>query len=167
MRRALLREDHIVVGLRADGSEEALRRLVGAVPAWEIDAFTKARILKQLIGRESVGTTAIGRGIALPHCFSEDVSEPVVVFGVSAEGIPYGALDGRFVHFVFALILPKNDSAEQMKRDILQNIKWFLCDRHLQERLLAAQSAQEVMELLNSGAVPEHVTARPKDLAAF
>lgn len=167
MKPPLLREDHIAVGLQADCSEEVLRQLVDAIPAWKIDAASKTRIWKQLVVRERVGTTAIGRGIALPHCSSPDVNAPLVVFGVSSDGVPYEALDGRPVHFIFALILPQDDSAERMKRDILQNIKWLLCDRNLQERLKSAHSAHEVFALLTSGVENEPAEIRSPVSTAF
>ena len=117
----------------------------------------KQKILELLLLREEIGTTAIGHGIALPHCFSSEVSDPIVAFGVSPRGISYPSLDGRPVHFVFMLILPKNESSERLKRQILQNIKWFLCDRSMRERLKAARNAAEIHQLI----VPEteHVSA--------
>lgn len=156
MGQPLLREENIVACLKAVDVETAFRQLMEILPVWKMDPSSKERVLERLLLRERVGTTAIGQGIALPHCFSPDVTEPVVVFGVSSEGIPYPSLDGRPVHFVFLLILPQNEAAQQMKCEILQNIKWLLCDRFLQERLKAVQSASEVFALLSPNT--EHET---------
>jgi mannitol/fructose-specific phosphotransferase system IIA component (Ntr-type) len=144
----LLNEENIVAGLDALNCEEALKKIVDALPAWSLQGIEKRRILELLILREQVGTTAIGHGIALPHCFSPEVHEPIVAFGVSPSGVPFPSLDGRPVHFIFVLILPQNEAAERQKRQILQNIKWFLCDRSMQERLKAAHTASEIHQLI-------------------
>lgn len=151
MERLLLHEENIVVGLDALNREDALGQIVAALPAWNLQGIERRHILELLILREQIGTTAIGQGIALPHCFSPDVREPILAFGVSSTGIPYPSLDGRLVHFVFVLILPQNTAAERQKRQILQNIRWFLCDRTIQERLKAACTASEIFHLI----VPE------------
>ncbi len=151
MGHRLLHEDHIVAGLDARDREDALKKILDALPVWTLRGIEKQKIFRAINLREQIGTTAIGRGIALPHCFLPEVQDPIVAFGVSPSGIPYPSLDGRLVHFIFLLILPQNESAEHQKRQILQNIKWALCDRYMQERLKAVQSAFEIYQLL----VPE------------
>ena len=148
MRHLLLREEDILVGLEASNCKEALKKMVEFLPKWILSEAEKKRIFQLLLVREQLGTTAIGSGIALPHCFSSEVREPIMAFGVSPEGISYPSLDGRAVHFIFMLILPQTEAAEQQKRQILQNIKWFLCDRHLQEQLRTAKTAAEICHLL-------------------
>ncbi len=148
MRHPLLREENIVPELEASDCEEALEKIVDCLPDWTLTAGEKKKIFRLLLIREQLGTTAVGGGIAYPHCFSPEVHEPIVAFGVSPSGISYPSLDGRAVHFIFMLILPRTEAAEQQKRQILQNIKWFLCDRHLQERLRTAGTASEIYHLL-------------------
>ena len=151
MGHLLLHEENIVAGLDALNREDALKKIVGALPSWSLQGIEKQKILELLFLREQIGTTAIGHGIALPHCFSPEVHEPIVAFGVSPAGVPFPSLDGRLVHFIFVLILPQNEAAERQKRQILRNIKWFLCDRSVQERLKAAHTASEIHQLI----VPE------------
>ena len=157
MGHLLLHEENIVAELDALNREDALKKIVSALPAWHLQGIEKQKILKLLIQREQIGTTAIGHGIALPHCFSPEVHEPIVAFGVSPEGVPFPSLDGRLVHFIFVLILPQNEAAERQKRQILQNIKWSLCDRSMQERLKAARTASEIYQLMVPE--PQHVPA--------
>jgi fructose PTS system EIIBC or EIIC component len=144
----LLPENHVFVGLRARNCEEALTKIVDALPSASLAGAQKQKILDLLILREQIGTTAIGQGIALPHCLSSEIHQPVLALGVSDEGIPYPSLDGGPVHFIFMLILPHHELAERQKRQILQNIKWVLCDRYMQERLKAAHTAAEVFQLI-------------------
>lgn len=148
MKRLSLSEENIIAGLDALDREEALIKIVHALPVWSLQGIEKRKILELLNLREMIGTTAIGHGIALPHCFSPRVREPIMAFGVSPAGISFPSLDGRPVHFIFVLILPQSETAEIQKRQILQNIKWFLCDRWMQERLKAARTASEIHQLI-------------------
>lgn len=148
MRHPLLREENILAGLEASDCKEALEKIVGFLPEWILSAGEKKRIFQLLLLREQLGTTAVGGGVAYPHCFSSEIQEPIMAFGVSSSGISYPSLDGRAVHFIFVLILPQTETAEQQKRQILQNIKWFLRDRHLQDCLRAAKTAAEIFHLL-------------------
>jgi nitrogen PTS system EIIA component len=151
MGHLLLLEENIVSGLDALNREDALKKIVDALPPRSLRGVKRQKILELLILREQIGTTAFGQGIALPHCFSPEIHDSIAAFGVSPTGVPYPSLDGRPVHFIFLLILPQDEAAERKKRQILQNIKRVLCDRYLQERLKAAQTASEIHQLI----VPE------------
>jgi len=163
MEHPLLREEHIIAGLEALNHEEALDKIINSLPSWGLNSIEKQSAIRLLCLRESIGTTAIGQGIALPHCFSPEVQEPVLAFGVSPQGIPFQSLDGRPVHFVFVLILPQNEGTELLKRQLLQNIKWLLCDRAMQERLKAATSASAIYRLI----VPEPAYASMPEVSGF
>jgi len=122
--------------------------MVESMPAVFVDDYQSV-ILRELIFREECGSTAIGRGIALPHCFSKLVAEPAIVFGISPEGVEGWSLDGRSVHFIFMLLLPEDPSMEIVKRQVLRNIKWLLGDRSLQDRLKAATQPGEILDMLS------------------
>lgn len=151
MGHLLLLEENIIPGLDALNREDALKKIVDALPPWGLRGVKKQKILELLTLREQIGTTAIGQGIALPHCFLPEIHDPIAAFAVSSSGVPYPSLDGRPVHFIFVLILPQNEAAERQKRQILQNVKWVLCDRYMQERLKAAHTVSEIHQLI----VPE------------
>jgi len=148
MVHSLLCERNIIPGLDASNHEDALRKIVHGLTDRSFPAGVKPKILDLLLLREQVGTTAIGQGIALPHCFSPLVRQPVVAFAVSPNGISYPSLDGSLVHFIFLLILPMGEAFERQKRQILQGIKWILCDRYMQERLKAAHTGAEIRQLI-------------------
>ena len=101
----LLPEENIVPGLNALNREVALKKIIDVLPAWSLRGIKRQKILDLLILREQIGTTAIGQGIALPHCFSPEIHDPIVAFGVSPSGVSYPSLDGRPVHFIFLLSL--------------------------------------------------------------
>jgi mannitol/fructose-specific phosphotransferase system IIA component (Ntr-type) len=98
-------------GERDDVLADVVDRLVksGALPA---DAATT--VLRAVLKRERVGTTGLGRGIAIPHAKTSAVTEPVVAFARLAEPIPYGATDGQDVHSLFLIVSPAEAGEEHV-----------------------------------------------------
>jgi mannitol/fructose-specific phosphotransferase system IIA component (Ntr-type) len=69
-----------------------------------------APVCTKLLRRESLGSTAFGRGVAMPHCMSYEVNQPLGIVGESEAPIPWaGSLDGRPVHLACLLLTPGTD----------------------------------------------------------
>jgi PTS system fructose-specific IIA component/PTS system nitrogen regulatory IIA component len=71
--------------------------------------------LVALLKRESVGSTGLGRGIAIPHAKLPFVRDFTVGLGVSRPGVDFGASDGRPVHAVFLVLSPEDDPYGHMR----------------------------------------------------
>lgn len=101
--------DHIF-DLQATDRDSAIREILqhltdlGAIPDHAEESLFDA-----IRHRESVMTTGVGYGIAIPHATSELVSERIVAFGKSKAGIDFGSLDGKPVKMVGLMISPKSD----------------------------------------------------------
>ncbi len=96
---------HYRVGGRDKSS--ALKSIVEIMPLpQEVD---KTFLLRVLIARESMGSTSIGDGIAIPHVRNPivlHVERPVAALCFLEHSIEFGALDGRPVHTLFAIVSP-------------------------------------------------------------
>ena len=99
MRLTLLTEENILTGLSAGDFETALTALVRALPAWRVGPEAKIASLRSWfpVSDWEPRRRAAGRRSRI---VSADIAEPVMVFGVSPDGIPYPSLDGHPVHFV-------------------------------------------------------------------
>ena len=106
MLRELLREDRIILDMKAKTKEEALRELVDVL---DLSDDKKEILFKSLMQREVLGSTGIGKGIAIPHSRSIVVDNITLVVGVSKEGVDFESLDGKPVHLCFMLIATPND----------------------------------------------------------
>lgn len=97
----------VFVGLAPAERDVVLRdftdRLVAAGVFSEAAGTT---VLRAVLKRERVGSTGVGRGIAIPHAKTSAVESPVVAFARVAEPIPYGATDGADVHSLFLVLSP-------------------------------------------------------------
>jgi PTS system nitrogen regulatory IIA component len=97
----------VVHDLPGADRDAVLRALVGVLPlASELD---RDFLLQIFLNRESLGSTAIGNGIAIPHPrypIVLPVRQPAVTLCFLAQPVPYGAADGQPVHTLFALTSP-------------------------------------------------------------
>jgi mannitol/fructose-specific phosphotransferase system IIA component (Ntr-type) len=105
-----------------------------------------AQLRRRLEEREALGSTAIGRGIAIPHCKLETLAHAVVAVGLSVHGIDFQAGDGQPVRIFFVVASPARSPAEHLQCLALIS-KWARVDHHL-ERLLAAGNADSILALL-------------------
>jgi mannitol/fructose-specific phosphotransferase system IIA component (Ntr-type) len=76
---------------------------------------SEEKIVRAIIRRENEASTGLGKGVAVPHVKSADVSEPVAVVGLSGQGIDFKALDEQPVYSVILLVSPDNDADSHLK----------------------------------------------------
>ncbi|MGB9823569.1 MAG: PTS sugar transporter subunit IIA [Candidatus Hydrothermia bacterium] len=102
----LLREDRVIIGLKSKDKESVLQELLSVL---NLKPEQEKLVLEQLKKREAIGSTGVGKGVAIPHTRSVVVDDVLLVVGVSKEGVDFQALDGKPVHLFFLLIAPPQD----------------------------------------------------------
>jgi PTS system fructose-specific IIA component/PTS system nitrogen regulatory IIA component len=139
--------DAIKASLTADDKEGVIRELAtslleaGSVAKDEFDSIVKA-ILK----REELGSTGIGRGVAVPHTKHPSVDKLVGTVGVSREGVDFDSLDGEKVELFFLLISPPDRPGDHLRA--LENISRQLRDDTFCKFLKQSKSAEDIRQLL-------------------
>lgn len=108
MLESLIREDRMLMDMKARTKEEALQELVDAL---DIPEDKKEILLVTLKKREAIGSTGVGQGIAIPHSRSLVVDRLEVVVGRSREGVEFDAIDGKPVHLFFLIVAPPHDGS--------------------------------------------------------
>src|SRR6185295_17282707 len=83
-------------------------------------------IVAAIMKREELGSTGIGRGVAVPHTKHPSVEKLVGTVGVSAEGLDFNSLDGEKVQLFFLLISPPDRPGDHLRA--LENISRQLRD---------------------------------------
>jgi mannitol/fructose-specific phosphotransferase system IIA component (Ntr-type) len=136
-----------IAHLVADNRLDAIREL-SAVAAQHsgVEAFA---IEKLAWRREQLAATGIGNGVAIPHARLDEITEPVVVLGISEPGISFDAPDGQPAHVLFLLVTPRSDPAFQLElsADIAHLFRMPRC----LERMLRASNYTEILAALKSG----------------
>ena len=143
----ILDRNAIKIGLESIGKEETLKELVGVLAKVRNIGDQKATV-KALIERESLGSTGIGQGIAIPHGKTDKVDELVAVMGISKKGVNFDALDGEPVYIFFLLIAPKDTAGPHLKA--LAQISRLLRDTYFCELIRRCKAPQEVYDLIKN-----------------
>ena len=102
----ILAMDSIVPELKGKTKKQVLEELIDAVMRNK-PQVDRELLMKVLLDRERLGSTGIGDGIAIPHGKLKDISELVLSFGRSTEGIDFESMDGKPVHLFFLLVAPE------------------------------------------------------------
>ena len=142
--REFFSPDAVQLELAGTTKDEILKELIALLG---LDEKSEAMLFKMLKRRENLGSTGIGRGIAIPHCRSLVVSRLRVAFGRKTAGIDFKAMDEQPVHFFFLIVAPPLEVSNQYL-PVLGKIAQFGKEADVPERLLAVKTADELMALL-------------------
>lgn len=100
-----LRRDLYIPELRTRKKSSVLEELADALVAAKVVRSTEA-IMDALRRREALGSTGIGKGIAVPHARSTLVAERALLVARSDKGIDFESIDGGPVHLCFLIVAP-------------------------------------------------------------
>ena len=134
--------------LTANDKEGVIAELVESlVAAGAIKAAEQSGIIAAIMKREDLGSTGIGRGVAVPHTKHASVDRLVGTVGVSYEGIDFNSLDGEKVHLLFLLISPPDRPGDHLRA--LENISRQLRDDSFCRFLKQSHAVTDIQQLLN------------------
>jgi len=106
-------------------------------------------LLERLLKREEMGTTAIGKGVAVPHCRAKGIRTPALLLGLSADGVAFEAVDGKPSCVFFLLVSPEDNPGAGLR--LLAAIAGLVRrSRSLSSKLLKAPTAAAVIEALRA-----------------
>lgn len=142
--REFFTADAITLELPATTREEILDAMIALLRVDDRAADTLRRLLQR---REQLGSTGVGRGIAIPHCRSLVVPHLRLAYGRCPAGVAYDAIDGRPVHHVFLIVAPPLEVSNQYL-PVLGRLAQFAKDPDVPERLAALSRTEEFFELL-------------------
>jgi len=108
--------------------------------------IARSQVYESLFAREKLGSTGLGKGIAIPHGRIKGLKEAVGALLRLRQPLPFDAPDGQPVGLIFALLVP--DRATDAHLEILSELAQMFSDRTFRERLLAAPTAAELHQLI-------------------
>jgi PTS system nitrogen regulatory IIA component len=141
--------DALTLNLRGGSKDEVLAELVGLLRMDERSTGTLLRIIQR---RENLGSTGIGRGIAIPHCRSLVVSRLRLAFGTREQGVEYQAIDGNLVCHFFLIVAPPLEISNQYL-PVLGKIAQFAKEPDVPDRLGGLRSPEDFWRLLEEKGV--------------
>jgi nitrogen PTS system EIIA component len=144
----LITPEGVIASLKAKNKKQALQEL--AQKAAELTKLDARQVFETLLQRERLGSTGVGRGIAIPHGRIEGLSQIVSVFARLDEPIPFDALDDEPVGLLFLLLAPEQAGADHLKA--LARISRLLRDPQTIENLKASRDRASLYAVLTEPA---------------
>jgi PTS system nitrogen regulatory IIA component len=135
----------INLSLQAKGKKETLEELSDLLTRQRIIS-DRGKLISVLLERESLGSTGVGNGIAIPHAKTDLTRKIVIAFAKSDKGIDFDSLDKKPVYLVFLIIAP--EEAHESYLRVLARISRLLHEEKIRNRLRAAQSPRQVINLI-------------------
>lgn len=138
---------NINLNLKSTDSNGVLEELVNQISSIAKQPDARQTLLRALHEREQLHSTGIGDGVALPHARNALVGlvdRPVIVFGRSTPGIPFGAIDGEPSKLFFLLVAPT--VTEHLA--VLARLSRLLRDPAVRHQLLAVNDAKKALALI-------------------
>lgn len=147
--REFFSEDAIKLEVEGNTKDDVLKELIALLG---LDEKSEGMLYKMLKRRENLGSTGIGRGIAIPHCRSLVVNKLRVAFGRKSNGMDFKAIDENPVNFFFLIVAPPLEVSNQYL-PVLGKIAQFSKEPDVPDRLFKLQTPAEFMELLKEKGV--------------
>ncbi len=146
---ALLSPELILIDLKGKTVESVIREIskfMGekrCVKDWE-------KLYERLLARESLGSTSLPGGIAVPHCKMEEMKEAKLSLAISKEGVDFNSPDGKLTHLFFTAVSPP--SPPNLHLQVLAAIARLARKgkEGLVDKLLESENPKEAMQVIEN-----------------
>lgn len=136
----------IVAELQGTSKNEVLAELTDALLTAN-PKLSRGEVLRVLQERESLGSTGIGDGVAIPHGKLKNIDRQLIAFGLSDKGVEFDAMDGKPARLFFLLIAPEDAAGVHLKT--LARISKLLKGSQLRERLSGVRDRQQIHRIIS------------------
>ncbi len=143
----LLDSNTVLPGLSACNKSGAINELIDALSS-KLDEPTITSVRQAVMDRENIMSTGVGKGLAIPHGKSSQLTETYAAFGKLITPVEYDAIDGEPVNILFLLVGPKSQNSVHIK--MLSRISRLLNSSAFREKLLACNDTDKIIELFRS-----------------
>lgn len=140
-----IREDLVLPELKSTTKLDVLNELAEHL-ASRYEGVGRDELVRVLVERERLASTAIGEGVAIPHGKLDAVGKLVACVGRARAGVDFDSMDGRPTHIFFVLVAPENSTGIHLKA--LARISRLFKDPEFRTRLMAARDAKEMYRVI-------------------
>lgn len=135
------------------GSKKRLLEGISELLARDVPQHSRNEIFDSLISREKLGSTGLGKGVAIPHGRMSALIHPVCAFIKLDHPVEFDAADGQPVDLLCALIVPENSTDDHLQ--ILSSIATMFGDQAFCERVRECANEECLYQLLSRGNVQQ------------
>ncbi|MDT8388052.1 MAG: PTS IIA-like nitrogen regulatory protein PtsN [Thiogranum sp.] len=137
------------IACRQDSSSKKRSlEILSALLASSLPEFTEGEIFDSLIGRERLGSTGLGQGVALPHGRVQGLKHPLAAAMTLSKSVDYDAIDRQPVDLMFALLVPEESTEEHLQ--ILARLAEMFIDPDFCAKLRGCQDSEQCFKLISN-----------------
>jgi PTS system nitrogen regulatory IIA component len=140
----LITPDAIMPSMKVSSKKQLLQEMAGRAAA--LTGLVERQIFDLLLQRERLGSTGVGRGVAIPHGKLSKLDRLYGLFARLERPVEFDALDGEPVDLVFLLLAPEGAGADHLKA--LARVARLLRDEKTAEKMRSARDADALFALL-------------------
>ncbi len=141
----ILVKDAVILDLGVRSKREVLAEMANALAKCE-PQIEADRLLEVLLERESLQSTGIGEGVAIPHGKMVGLDRLVASFARSVDGVDFESIDGVPTNHFFLLVVPEHSGGQYLKA--LARISRFFRDAAFRERLNEVETLEDVIQAI-------------------
>lgn len=142
---SILPPERILYGVTG-GSKKRLLEFFSTFIAQDTPSLDSQEVFSRLIGRERLGSTGIGNGVAIPHARSPHCKGPIAGFMRLKDAIDFDAIDGEPVDLVFVLLVP--EEADDTHLSLLAEVAGVMNQSSVRQQLRHAETQQALHDAL-------------------
>jgi len=137
----------IIADIKSTKKEDVIKEPVDVLIDGEgIEKRSRNKLIDALMARESLGSTAIGQGVAIPHAKADCVDKLTAAFGLSKKGVNFDSLDGEPAYIFFLLVAPQDSAGPHLKA--LARISRLLKDKYFRDSLRNCNDDKSVIRVI-------------------
>ncbi|MDM8523090.1 PTS sugar transporter subunit IIA [Desulfococcaceae bacterium HSG8] len=142
----VLKKQAVLADLKSRDKKGIVEEL--SEPVAGIAGVSHDELVRILMEREQLGSTAIGGGIGIPHGKMKGLESLAMGVGLSRRGVEFESIDGRLTHIFFLLLAPENSTGLHLK--CLAQVSRMLKSEPFKERLLNSGTSDEIFNIIRS-----------------
>ncbi|MFH0791025.1 MAG: PTS sugar transporter subunit IIA [Candidatus Omnitrophota bacterium] len=143
-----LSRNAVLTDIKSLKKQDVISEFINAlIEAGEIEKPHRDKLVEALLARESLGSTAIGQGVAIPHAKSDCVTKLIAAFGLSKKGVDFDSLDGEPAYIFFLLLAPQDSAGPHLKA--LARISRLLKDKYFRDTLRACVDNKSIIDIIS------------------
>jgi len=143
----LLATENIILDFEASSKKRVFEK-VGLLFE-NSQGIARSTIFDSLFAREKLGSTGLGKGIAIPHGRIKGLKTAHGAFLRLANPVAFDSPDGKPVSLLFVLIVPEDDTEHHLQ--ILSELAEHFSDNSCYEALCSAESADIILKIFSKG----------------
>lgn len=143
----ILKSNNIIMQVEQGTKKEIIENMVDSIPALRENKQSREEIMKSIMKRESIESTGIGKGVAIPHAKSDKINDFHIILAISKQGVNFESLDDQPVKIIFLVLSSEKNKVLYIR--ILARLARLLHNQDFRKGLLEQENEGKIEKFIN------------------